>query len=449
MLWKHNSSISLDRFAINDDVQCQFSDIFKLDIKCFKKLLDYLGKKDLIAIGGTCKYLARIAGYCFQQNYSAVDIDCGYRSIFINYYDSIHFFNQSIRKVRVCIDDFDSFRYIERFCHKLKEIEFFNIKITKSKMECIKETLSRIEVLRIECCKIEGNFHETVLVFCKHLKHLRVIGFPYSTVIAGIDNDWLMQKYPTLIHLELLRFRSNESKELITFLEINPNIQKYAIPVNYIWLNRESILKANIKLDHLITLIYFVSKKKFISICNLLNQLHDIGIFKKLDLYHISKFEQSFVMHLSSLKALVKLRIPPTKCVELSALQHLEEIRIHRSSQLKGLTALPIHLSNLKRIHFSSATLADVVILVSQAESLGKIQIEQFEDGLNWNKIIDLIALNNEREKLQAAENLTIYVREDIYLATKWAYIETKLSLIELKRTDAYNWDHAFCFNLF
>lgn len=59
-------------------------------------------------------------------------------------------------------------------------------------------------------------------------------------------------------------------------------------------------------------------------------------------------------------------------------------------------------------------------------------------------KVLSLPAMNREREKLHGAQKMTIYVREDIYLATKWALIKNQFSLIRLKRIDSFEWIHDF-----
>lgn len=64
-----------------------------------------------------------------------------------------------------------------------------------------------------------------------------------------------------------------------------------------------------------------------------------------------------------------------------------------------------------------------------------------FEESEN---ILDLRGLNKEREKLTFAKKILIYVKEDIFLATKWALTQTEFNLIEMKRIDSYDWNMAF-----
>lgn len=59
-------------------------------------------------------------------------------------------------------------------------------------------------------------------------------------------------------------------------------------------------------------------------------------------------------------------------------------------------------------------------------------------------KVIDLHALNKEREKLPDAQKITPYIEEDNYLATKWAFGETDFGLIRMKKHTSYEWKHDF-----
>lgn len=45
------------------------------------------------------------------------------------------------------------------------------------------------------------------------------------------------------------------------------------------------------------------------------------------------------------------------------------------------------------------------------------------------------------RGKLFGAKKIMLYVKEDIYLATKWAYKMTDFGLIEIMRTSSHPYD--------
>lgn len=51
--------------------------------------------------------------------------------------------------------------------------------------------------------------------------------------------------------------------------------------------------------------------------------------------------------------------------------------------------------------------------------------------------ILDIAALNKERQKLVDVRRVTIYMGENIYLAMKWATKQQEFNLIQIKRIDS------------
>lgn len=104
------------------------------------------------------------------------------------------------------------------------------------------------------------------------------------------------------------------------------------------------------------------------------------------------------------------------------------------------LEILPNNLINLKYIRFASASIDDIMPFIRRSVDLKRISIYEFEAGVHFNTdthVIDLLALNREREKLPDADKITLYVDERIYLETRWAIKETDLKFIRLRR-EAY-----------
>lgn len=56
--------------------------------------------------------------------------------------------------------------------------------------------------------------------------------------------------------------------------------------------------------------------------------------------------------------------------------------------------------------------------------------------------VVDVAKLNKQRAKLDGASQMTIYVNEDNYLATKHASLPTRCSLVELKPTTVFTLDN-------
>lgn len=67
------------------------------------------------------------------------------------------------------------------------------------------------------------------------------------------------------------------------------------------------------------------------------------------------------------------------------------------------------------------------------------------DDFSNW-RLLNLVALDKKRRKLPGARKITIFVRDDIFLATKWStkYGDINLKFIEMKRSDSHEWNHYY-----
>lgn len=77
------------------------------------------------------------------------------------------------------------------------------------------------------------------------------------------------------------------------------------------------------------------------------------------------------------------------------------------------------------------------VLLMSQHSKLNKIRIDWFmqaNGNFDLHQIIKLSAMNTSRAKLANANKVTIYVKEDVYLATKRAERDTDLEFIRMDK---------------
>lgn len=106
----------------------------------------------------------------------------------------------------------------------------------------------------------------------------------------------------------------------------------------------------------------------------------------------------------------------------------------------------------LKRIEFNCASSNDILPFICHATKVNKIQVTFLTNGSHFdecNEILDLVALNKERDKLVGACKVMIYVMENVYLATKWAIKQTDFRMIEMKRISSYHWKRVFGVQIF
>lgn len=106
----------------------------------------------------------------------------------------------------------------------------------------------------------------------------------------------------------------------------------------------------------------------------------------------------------------------------------------------RNLETLASSLTNVERIHIWRAKFDDILPFIRRSAKVKEIRIDRLEGGYYMkNNIIDVKALNNLRKQLIRASRITLYVREEVFLATKLTKT-TKSPMIILKRT--FEWPH-------
>lgn len=170
---------------------------------CFEELFHWLSFTDLRAISQTCKQLYQAAGLYFEHNFSSLNVHSEDDGISIFHHTlRIDRFSPFIRKL-IIDDDIKKYKFAAANCKSLNDIHFRNNILTAAKIDCIKEILSKIEVLKIYGGCFDGNFYTEFLIFCPNLKQLEVNKFKIIGDSKN-ENDWLRQKYQKLEHFGLI-----------------------------------------------------------------------------------------------------------------------------------------------------------------------------------------------------------------------------------------------------
>lgn len=425
----------------------QSSDIFKLNIDCFDEVFDYLPIKDLISVGKTCKRLQNVAGYCFRQNFSAIEVASHSNCLkHFGLHTEVTHLAQFIHKFLVYSrDGLQYFLNVQSKLRRLRQIEINYIGISQCEIDRMEEILCKVEDLTISECSFKITNYATI-TRCSKLRRL-------SVEKCDSDCNWLIGKCQTLEYFKFIPYQNEiESIHKVTkFLEQNPNIRKFGTNADYLCASRELIENANgIKFDDLAICFCGDTDIDFLAFCTILTELYERGIYQRLQLYHWGKMSQHILNLLASIDGLVKLNINCyEKRLELSILCDLEELYVYNSECIADMEIVANELINLKRIHFYRANADDIIPFMRKSVELEKIKVGRFYNGAHFSEdtqIIDLPALNEERIQLTDARKITLYVWEDVYLATKWTLKETNFALIRLKHIESFEWDHDFSF---
>lgn len=252
---------------------------------------------------------------------------------------------------------------------------------------------------------------------------------------------WLFQEYPLLEHFELTPSK-NDKIPLVKFFEKNPNLRSFSTNSNFFCANLNSFKKTASKLESL-NIDGSCDRDTPGKFYNGLNKLYQQGFYKKLHLRVRNGVQSNLDSNIIQ-NALEVLYVDVRHCQSfyetlpfLSAL-HIKELGIFDSFYVPYMETLAKNLIKLEGIRLTNATFKNILAYIRYAPNLKSIQIQNLliKDHVN-NEVLDISLLNRERQKLIGANRVVIYVKEQLFLLTKWATKRINLDLIELKRIES------------
>lgn len=437
-------------FKKNKLPNCDSSSIFQLNIDCFEAIFDWLPFNDLNSLGQTCKRLQQYTLYYMRQDCIKINALSEHDGIKLSDYTiRIDRFSNFIEKLSIYYGNTHQFQYIGSECKSLKEIRFVLISLNIRKIAYIKSILSQIESVKIQNCYIEGSFHKNFLKFCPNLKRLSI----YNLKIRHKNKkDWLQLKYPKLEHFELSHDGTVTFTEILTFLSRNPNIKSFATDHDFhedaLYIEHE--LYSDVKLDDLIILRDTIPNQ--LDDSHHFNQLYSQGFYKR---FHIRGSNLCHYLNnidaVTSLKALKTLThtgcFDGSQCFCPLHLVNLNELNWYDPQMCGNIWNIAKSFLKLERVSFKHAFLNEILPFVLHSPKLKELKVRRYYRQFGRNNefdingkcffkenILDLMAINNERKKLNGACRVEIYVSEEVFFATKWAIGVTHYHLVGLKR---------------
>lgn len=428
--------------------------IFKLSIDCLNEIFEYLNLKDLSSFGRTCTRMNKVAGEYFKQNFVAVSNVYernGFCTHFVDENVNVSTFTRFITCIKFPQDDDDDhdeinrYRYIQRHINdfeSIRHIDFGNTYINTEKMELMKKILPQLETVEIlrdlNEPQFDGDLFELLLKHCVNLKnfHFRCkYGFHID------KDDWLLHQYPKLEHFEFMCLNSKgQVDKLRECLILNSNILKFRTNSDFLLSHRDIFLKCKLQLD--VLEIYLRGNKCF----ELLNQLYEIGFYKRLYIFCADDDKNCISLVPLSPLGFETLYIPyDDDSYNLTKLTHLKELSLTAKPDFEEMQILANSLVNLERLYLAYCDNVDNILpFIRHSQKMKKIKFISH----NCDVVLDLIMLNEERAKLTGAQKIIIYVSDYAFLATKWATKngDTDLKFIEMRQSNSYKWDSFLFF---
>lgn len=419
--------------------------ILKLDTKSFSKILDYLTLEDLYSLAQTCTTIQSSAGQYFQEYFHKPRKIIQKNNISMEYFfvqDKVRtlkfttVFNPFIGRVEFGVQygNIDYMRAHANEFHSLKEIVFKHRKLDDQLIASFQAVLPRIEIVNFDGCRVDGDFYEK---FLKHFINLKKLSVDYCYGIIDADagaNNWLLQTYPHLEVFELKLKEVHKINELCSFLERNPTIRTFSITSGCLWTNKDELLESTVSIDKLIVDDTVWGEYVHIgALCELLNRLHQQGFYKRLRIeFHCDFKEDLNIEQLATLCGFEEIYIGDWRgnC-DFSRLVDLQVL--HLSNCVCDMIALATSTVNLEQLILNGADFDDIMPFIERSLKLKRIDIGSYLGDLK------LLELNIQRDKVNAADKLTIFIPDYTFLATKWSIPngDTNLNKIEIKRSSS------------
>lgn len=419
--------------------------IFALTFDCFGEIFEYLSIEEVFSFGETCKVMQNVAGEYFKRNYFGAEKYIEKNGIHVIYYYRDNkfkinvettYFNQYVNELSLYCDDFETLDYIKRHINEfdsVKDLNFISARIDVEKVNYFRPILSKIERIRLNECTTAGNIFRVLLQYCENLTHL-TISDDFGDII-GHTNPWLLHRYTKLKYLNARPKCVNEILELGTFFERNPSVQDYTTNFLSLWANRMQFWNFNVQLDqlHVEDNDYYHTLENLDEICNLIKQLHEKGVFKRL---HITfgKIDKEKCNLMAELPGFEKLTIDEyTGIYDLASLTNLRELHLPDGFTSTEIETLAINLVNLEKVTVWPSTSDELLPFMQHSIKLTKLYV-YLVDG-----ILNLAQLNAVRESIFESRKTIIYVKDNIFLPTKWAthYGNINLKLVEMRRINS------------
>lgn len=206
------------------------------------------------------------------------------------------------------------------------------------------------------------------------------------------------------------------------------------------WPNRLQFLNSTVKLD-LLEIEYSGRTRIDDLFLEFLNQLYENKFYKRL---HLKFHDKQHKIQKATLHGLQQFstdfeRITNTNIFFLPFMSNLKQLHIEGlHKQRQNIVSIVKSLVKLEQVLLSKASFEDIWLFTRYSPNLIKLKIDMIFDQNQFNHgAFNLHNLNEEREKLQGARKLTIYLPDYIFVTAKEDGL-IDLSLVELKRTNSF-----------
>lgn len=418
--------------GVSDAAAVQPPPYLKLIADSWEHIFDYLPFADILTMGRTCKRMNQMAGYYMREYFPQFrfeldgeiivgDYICLERDFypFISRLDVQWYNESSIKEFLSNVNSFDA----------LKTINFQFGTLTETQIDQMQNALKNIEHISVNRCEISGNIFEQFAKYCSKLKQIHVVS-------EFNDTLFFSQHYPALECCRYWTPNDTPIAELKAFLEKHSKLNELHVDCDFLWVNRDAFMQSTIQLE--VLSVHFLSSfdAPFDGLADILKKFYDSNIYKTLHLRLLDgDTERAPISQaLPALPQLKKLSVWENSILDLSQFTNITELEVYKF--YADIEMLAKGLPNLEHLSMWRTDVQTILPFIRHSKNLKTIKNVALDEGY-----LDLVALNNERKKLQNACQISIYVNEDEYLHPKWTShnFSLELDLVKISRLDTFD----------
>lgn len=311
--------------------------------------------------------------------------------------------------------------------------------------------LGQLEEVTFKNVTMTAEFRTLSFQFCTNVRRLVIKGI-HDDIVIGADNSWLCRRYSRLdtVHFDDIddvngvTTRIGNIEGLTTFFNLNPNVRNFTTSYDFLVENLEALLASHAQLTVLKIQTPLQPHRIDGEIRNALRRLYDNGFYQRLRLCNVEIRRQRDLDKIATIRSIEALyieemqicaiTIPPLMGNSLKEIGWLDVSAINSPNRTaKSLQA--------ERMYIHVTSIKEMLPFVRFASNLQSIYVKHFEED-DEVTVVDVVKLNKQRAQLDGVRKMTIYVNEDIYLATKHASLPTSCSLVELQPTTVFMLDN-------
>lgn len=415
------------------------TEFMSLNDYCIDEICEWLPLSSLASLGLTCSRLNQVASSYFRRKHPAnyvtisLSIDGNIRLSPDQPY--VHCFSDQFQSITIYGVDLSLFHFAaSKFKEKrIKKFSFFAADLlTEEHARIIADILKNAEVIEFIRCSTIGSLYE-ILKYCSNMKTL-VLKSLTECKHYGKANEWLLQKHTKLKHLQWNLSPTMIPTEFRAFFQQNPNVGSFYANEHLLPFFRMNQIQLKTLILKLKT--YYIFSNKFDDLRRMFNEQAFQTLYLIGDLGNV---DQTYPT-LTNVEGICSGRIKVIPIAEIFPRLKFLKAEIRSMQQAKDIATQFVHL---EEAYIDVSQIDYIVPLVRYARTLKKIYIDNTIAMKPGNKL-SRINLNKQRNKLNGASNLTIYLNENAYLKIKCMSICNDNCLIHFRTIESHVSDNVF-----